>query len=299
MLDAVDARILLDVYHIGALALVVGLITFGFIRRSNPLLRWHEHGDVWTQPFGWMELKITLIFIALFYLMFHGILESAGVGSSPAGEGDGSLPPPEDPERKLRIQLVGIVGTVIYHLVVAGGVVAFLAHVRDQNIYELFGLRRLRWPQLLIKVLLGLVIGTVLAVATFYLWNLLIQSGKGEAGAPQEAVRMLRESESIALKLGIAFSAVIVAPVAEEILFRGFMYPSIKRFSDRFFAAAITSLFFAFIHFNAGSLAPLFVLAMVLTIAYEVTGCLLVPIGIHAAFNLFQVVGLFFFPFEQ
>ncbi|MEM8953591.1 MAG: CPBP family intramembrane glutamic endopeptidase, partial [Verrucomicrobiota bacterium] len=67
-------------------------------------------------------------------------------------------------------------------------------------------------------------------------------------------------------------------------------YPVIKRYSDRFFSAVVTSMAFAVVHMNLLSVAPLFVLAMAFTLAYELTGCLWVPIVMHALFNTAQVV---------
>ena len=69
-------------------------------------------------------------------------------------------------------------------------------------------------------------------------------------------------------------SAVVVAPLVEEVIFRGYLYPVFKRFSDRFLAAIVTSMMFALVHGNVPGTLPLFALALMLTIAYELTGCL-------------------------
>ncbi len=42
---------------------------------------------------------------------------------------------------------------------------------------------------------------------------------------------------------------------------------------------------FAAIHLNTASLLPLFVLALCLTLAYEATGSLLIPMVMHSCFN--------------
>ena len=60
----------------------------------------------------------------------------------------------------------------------------------------------------------------------------------------------------------IVVAAVIIAPLAEEIMFRGFIYGVLKRYTDAPFAAIISGLFFAIIHMHIGSLVPLWVLAM-------------------------------------
>ena len=55
-----------------------------------------------------------------------------------------------------------------------------------------------------------------------------------------------------------------------------------------FLAAIVTSMLFALVHGNVPGTLPLFALALMLTIAYELTGCLWVPIAIHALFNAIQ-----------
>jgi len=59
----------------------------------------------------------------------------------------------------------------------------------------------------------------------------------------------------------------------------------LKRYTDGPFAAIISGLFFAIMHSHVGSLVPLWVLAVILCGAYEITGCLLVPMLLHALFN--------------
>ena len=91
-------------------------------------------------------------------------------------------------------------------------------------------------------------------------------------------------------------STCLVAPVVEEVLFRGYIYPVVKRFSDRSFSAIFTSTVFAVVHLNVLSLAPLWALAMCFTIAYEITGCLWIPIMMHAIFNTVNVTLILTFP---
>ena len=92
-------------------------------------------------------------------------------------------------------------------------------------------------------------------------------------------------NDDISLKIAIALSAIIFAPLIEEVIFRGYLYPVIKRFSHPIFSCVITSLLFAVIHSNLEGLIPLFLLAIVLTIFYEISKSIWVPILMHACFN--------------
>jgi membrane protease YdiL (CAAX protease family) len=80
-------------------------------------------------------------------------------------------------------------------------------------------------------------------------------------------------------------TAVLLAPVAEEMMFRGILYPVIKQVGYPRLALWGTSLLFAAVHLNAVTFVPLTVLALVLTALYERTNNLLAPIAAHLLFN--------------
>jgi hypothetical protein len=86
-----------------------------------------------------------------------------------------------------------------------------------------------------------------------------------------------------------------IAPVGEELLFRGILYPAIKQAGFPHLALWGTSLLFAAIHANLAKFVPLLVLALVLTQLYERTNNLLAPIGAHVVFNALNFVLIFFF----
>lgn len=84
----------------------------------------------------------------------------------------------------------------------------------------------------------------------------------------------------------VVLMAGIVAPVVEELVFRGALYRFLKGRVHPMLALAGSSLFFALMHLNLLQFVPLFLLAMLLGRAYERTGSILVPICFHACFNL-------------
>lgn len=101
----------------------------------------------------------------------------------------------------------------------------------------------------------------------------------------QTAILALKESHAIWERCVIAVITVLLAPVAEEIGFRGILYPAIKQAGFPRLAWLGTSLLFAVIHVNLPSLIPLFLLALALVWLYEHTDNLLAPIAAHATFN--------------
>ncbi len=80
--------------------------------------------------------------------------------------------------------------------------------------------------------------------------------------------------------------AVGVAPVVEELLFRGLLLPIVLRGRTFLFSALLTSLYFSLMHLHAPSLLPLLVLSMGFSAGYAATGSILTPIAMHFVFNL-------------
>ena len=113
--------------------------------------------------------------------------------------------------------------------------------------------------------------------------------------APEEQlpVKVLRVSMSWPGRLTLGAAAILLAPVAEEILFRGILYPAIKQAGFPRIALWSTVLLFAAVHLNAVTFLPLAVLALILTALYERTDNLLAPITAHALFNALNFVALF------
>ena len=106
-------------------------------------------------------------------------------------------------------------------------------------------------------------------------------------------IHALRVSVSWGGRRVVGASAVLLVPVAEEVLFRGNLYPAIKQAG--FFRLALwgTSLLFALVHANVVIFVPLTVLALILTALYERTNNLLAPITAHAMFNALNFLTVF------
>jgi membrane protease YdiL (CAAX protease family) len=109
----------------------------------------------------------------------------------------------------------------------------------------------------------------------------------------QHAVDLLANTHSWGLRAYLVFFAVVLAPAAEEFIFRGVLYPFVKQLGWPRLAWLGVSLLFAAIHVNLPTLLPLFVLALALTWLYEKTDCLLAPIVAHSLFNTANIIILF------
>ena len=101
----------------------------------------------------------------------------------------------------------------------------------------------------------------------------------------ETAVTVVTNAKAWWLRIYLGVFSVAIAPVAEEFIFRGMLYPFIKQSGWPRMAWLGVSFLFALIHWDATAFVPLFLLALILTWLYEKTDSLLVPVTAHALFN--------------
>lgn len=80
------------------------------------------------------------------------------------------------------------------------------------------------------------------------------------------------------------FMAVGLAPVVEELVFRGYAYPTLKAYTGRH-AMWLSAFLFASVHMYLINFLPLFLLGILLAWLYERYGRISVPILAHATMN--------------
>jgi len=102
----------------------------------------------------------------------------------------------------------------------------------------------------------------------------------------QQSVETFRQYNVSSTIFWFLLQAVLLFPVIEEIFFRGFLLTFLKNYTSTWLAIILSGGIFAFAHLNLGAAPPLWFLGIVLGVAYEHTGSLIVPISVHACFNL-------------
>ena len=112
----------------------------------------------------------------------------------------------------------------------------------------------------------------------------------------QPTIKVLQVSVSTWQRVCFGTAAIALAPVSEEVLFRGILYPVVKQIGHPHLAVFGTSLLFAAIHSNLMTFLPLFVFSLVMIWLYERTDTLAVPILAHALFNAANFTLFFFEP---
>ena len=115
-------------------------------------------------------------------------------------------------------------------------------------------------------------------------------------GAPQKQaiVELFTQSSTVEQRILIIVLAVSLAPVAEEFIFRFFIYGVVRQYCGKVAAVLASALLFAAVHGHLPSFAPLFVLGSCFAIAYEWSGSILVPMMMHAIFNAVTLTALAF-----
>ena len=101
----------------------------------------------------------------------------------------------------------------------------------------------------------------------------------------QDSVKLLQDETDASVIGLMVFAAVVAAPLCEELVFRGYVYPVLKKFSGAWPAAISSSLVFACAHGSLTALLPLFLFGLLLTWVYERTGSLWAPVAAHFWFN--------------
>jgi membrane protease YdiL (CAAX protease family) len=194
-------------------------------------------------------------------------------------------PHPPDPNRLDAIALIASMGI---QMVLGGMVLAVLA--ARVNLARFLGLRWAGWGWIFLLAPAGLVLTWVftgvLEAAGYIQW---VEQLLNEPPL-QEAVMILQTSKDPILLGSLIIAVVIVAPLTEELLFRGYLYPVLKRFTGVSFAGVMSGLIFATAHGELAALPTLFFLGVLLALLYERTGSIWAPIGLHALFNSVTVL---------
>lgn len=258
-MSQVETALITDAANLSVILLGVALLAGQLLKKlpggGLPPMR-RAFGKVSVQKFNTPELLVALALVGLLYL-------SAVFPSFPGGQ---------------KIYIFFLTGLMV-----------FLIFGRRHDLIELWGLDRLN-PRNTVTSAIFLVVSTAVTLGAMKLFHEFVL--KRLVGVPeaQNQIQMLQNDPPVSFVIAMIVSACIMAPLIEETLFRGFLYPSLKRFVQPAVAAVIVSLLFGVVHTNLGGLLPLSILSLLLILAYEITGTLWVPMIVHSGFNLCNII---------
>jgi len=147
------------------------------------------------------------------------------------------------------------------------------------------------WPLLVLMIMLTIFFGKLILGQDF------------EMQYHQE-LELITAYRQLPLRILIVIATTVIAPVLEELLFRGMFQTMIRSFllglqsrhsscpprQSAWLSIVITAFLFATIHQQAGHWPTIFILGMSLGYAYEKSGSLFRPIFIHSLFNATSII---------
>ncbi len=95
----------------------------------------------------------------------------------------------------------------------------------------------------------------------------------------------LPDSPTVAVWITLGIGIVVIAPLSEELFFRGFLFRAVEAFSHPWVAVAVSGLAFGLVHLNVSVLLPFWAIGALFAWIYRVTGSIWTPIVTHAIFN--------------
>lgn len=280
MYEEVAKRILFDFELIALITLVIGLGVYGLSGSWKKAA-----GEGIGSQFQPLDLAL-VCFPLVFFLVtpIFGYLypeTEAAAAEVPTGE------------LSALGQMTAGLAQLVYFFFIGMITFVILQWIMMRDTVELLGLKRMKWRM----ILLVAVSGTFLSFVTCNLVvgnasSVFLSERLGELSM-QKAVEDMKSATSVPVIVLSVILACVAAPLVEELLFRGYFYGVIKRFTSPLFAATVTSALFAVVHVNLPALVPLWLFALILTLSYEATRCLWVPICIHSMFNGINIILLF------
>lgn len=216
----------------------------------------------------WVALLVSAILLSLFFGMSLSLILEQLLPPKPEG---------------MRLFLQFLVSSVSFQGV---ALVLFQVFLKKHGVgwKELLGLNG---PRLRRVIGLGLAVGLVVLPAALLLNNgsALLMKLLHLTPEDQPTLKVLQASSGVWQRVWFGLAAILVAPLVEEVLFRGILYPAIKQKGHPHLAFYGTSILFAAIHSNLMTFIPLTFFAMVLVMLYERTDSLMAPITAHCFFN--------------
>jgi membrane protease YdiL (CAAX protease family) len=149
------------------------------------------------------------------------------------------------------------------------------------------------------KAWLGLLRAVVIFLLTAYslvfLYGVLVEIfGLDFLEPSQQLPDDTFDSDAVVIATGAL--VILGAPIAEEVLFRGFLFAKLRMHLPFVLASALSGGLFSLAHADPGLIIPFTIVGMLLAYVYERTGTLCGSIGVHFCFNTITFLILVLIP---
>ncbi len=177
-----------------------------------------------------------------------------------------------------------LVQQVIQSLVMVGLIVFFL-RLRDGSLKQI-GLRPFRQRRWIgLSFLFGIATFFVMLLVTAFLVRVFPQWAK-----PQAITELIMQAETNWEWFAIILIVCVLAPFSEELLFRGYIYHSLRQYKTMGFSIIMTSLLFGCMHYDLFRLLPLTLVGVCLNLVSIRSGTLWGSILMHGTWNFMMTV---------
>ena len=173
---------------------------------------------------------------------------------------------------------LGVLILVAYLVILAP--IPFIAHARKLTFAQFVGMRRVRLGTVVAAAVSITVAGILISVLYSVVMSLLHVQAVGNA---EQLVRLLGATP---LGVAVAFVSVsVIAPIAEESVFRGVIFTSLRESWGEGWAIVASGILFGAIHLDPLVMIPTALLGMLLARVYSSTRSLWASIACHATYN--------------
>ncbi|MEB3225363.1 MAG: CPBP family glutamic-type intramembrane protease [Synechococcus sp.] len=118
------------------------------------------------------------------------------------------------------------------------------------------------------------------------------QIWQGQGGSNPILFLALKAQDQVALTI-FFLTASVMAPLFEEIMFRGFLLPSLNRYLPVWGSILLSAFLFAIAHMSLSEVLPLMTLGIILGFVYVKSRNLLAPMLLHSLWNSGTLLSLF------
>jgi uncharacterized protein len=233
-----------------------------------------KEGKVQTDHFNVVDIFFTAVLVA--YFIYTTV---AGLDASEKTAGK------EHPHI-----IAGIVVTLVQWLAIIG-IILLSYRRRHVDAITVFGFNQGKIRSAIASAVRLLILALPIVAGGSLLWTAILKMYHYNAG-PEQIVQTFVNADGLKEKIPMMLFAILIAPAAEEFVFRGYIYATLRRYCGPLASLIFSSVVFALIHTSVSALLPLFLLGLFFAIAYEKTGNLAVPMMMHGLFNAINIVAL-------
>ncbi|MEL6439045.1 MAG: type II CAAX endopeptidase family protein [Cyanobacteria bacterium J06621_8] len=258
---------------IGGAILLILLIVQRLIKPETAIINL-QRSNSWSTPWDW-EIIWQVLIVGFFFIgQFVLPLLVGALGINPANS-------------SLRVKALYVLGS--YLLMSAGGLTVLYLSLKS--------FRPLPTNWFKFKLNSNWIVwgfgGYLVAIPLVLLVSLINQQiWQGQGGSNPLLLLALQAQDKVALTI-FFITASIAAPIFEEIMFRGFLLPSLTKYVSVNGAIIISGLIFAVAHLSLSEVLPLATLGVVLGFVYARSRNLLAPMLLHGLWNSGTLLSLF------